>query len=220
MTRLQIIDEAALPGLLDVFYDRVRTDAQLGPVFNDAVHDWPRHLSQLVDFWSSVMLTTGRYKGNPVMKHAVHARRISPEMFDRWLALWTLTTDEMLPQISARAIQDKARRIAETLKLAIGRAALHQECFSVPYRSTPVFDVDTLPDALRREHRTKPGVWCVIRVLQGAVRCHVVDEAKLSLVLIPGSPVIINPEQSHRVEPFGMMKMQIDFYDHKPVLAN
>lgn len=32
---------------------------------------------------------------------------------------------------------------------------------------TPVFDENTLPAALRREHRTKPGVWGVIRVLDG-----------------------------------------------------
>ena len=52
--------EAALPALLDRFYARVRADAALGPVFNDAVEDWDRHLATLADFWSSVMLTTGR----------------------------------------------------------------------------------------------------------------------------------------------------------------
>ncbi|EJN05976.1 DUF1971 domain-containing protein [Phyllobacterium sp. YR531] len=220
MTQLPIMDEAALPNLLEVFYDRVRKDALLGPVFNAAIEDWPGHLSQLADFWSSVMLTTGRYKGNPAMKHAVHAKQISPEMFDRWLALWTLTTDEMLPQKSAHAIQDKARRIAETLKVAIGRATLHHERFSAPYRSTPLFDADTLPDALLREHRTKSGVWGVIRVLEGTVRYHVLDEAKLSLILTSRNPGIIHPEQPHRVEPIGMMKMRIEFYNHKPVLAD
>jgi hemoglobin len=28
-------------------YSRVRSDAELGPVFNDAVHDWPPHLKTI-----------------------------------------------------------------------------------------------------------------------------------------------------------------------------
>jgi len=114
-----IIEESALPALLDRFYGRVRQDAELGPVFNDAVEDWPHHLERLAEFWSSVMLTTGRYKGNPMMKHLVHAERITPKMFEHWLALWEQTTGEMLaPQIAA-AMQAKAHRISESLQLAI-----------------------------------------------------------------------------------------------------
>lgn len=114
-----IIDEAVLPELLAAFYGRVRQDDLLGPVFNDAVHDWDEHLERIADFWSSVMLTTGRYKGNPVAKHLAHAARITPAMFDRWLTLWAETTNGMLPVPVARALQEKAARIAESLQLAI-----------------------------------------------------------------------------------------------------
>ena len=119
MERTPIIEEAALPGLLDRFYARVRADAALGPVFNAVVQDWPEHLERLAAFWSSVMLTTGRYKGNPMMKHLVHADRIAPEMFQRWLALWEQTTAEMLSPEAAAAMQAKAHRIAESLQLAL-----------------------------------------------------------------------------------------------------
>lgn len=114
-----IIDEAVLPELLEAFYGRVRRDDLLGPVFNDAVHDWDEHLSRIADFWSSVMLTTGRYKGNPVAKHLAHASRITPAMFERWLDLWAGTTNDMLPARGARALQEKAARIAESLQLAL-----------------------------------------------------------------------------------------------------
>ena len=70
--------EAALPALLDRFYARVRADAELGPVFNDAVGDWDHHMATLADFWSSVMLTSGRYKGQPVPAHLKHRERINP----------------------------------------------------------------------------------------------------------------------------------------------
>jgi len=59
-------DEAGLERLVHTFYARVRTDAELDPIFNDAIADWPEHLAKLHAFWSSVMLTSGRYKGQPV----------------------------------------------------------------------------------------------------------------------------------------------------------
>ena len=111
--------ESALPALLARFYDRVRQDDQLGPVFNDGVADWDHHLAVLCDFWSSVMLASGRYKGNPVQAHLKHASRINPEMFGRWLAIWNRTTDEMLSAPVATAMQAKAARIAQSLDLAL-----------------------------------------------------------------------------------------------------
>lgn len=113
------IDEKGLKAVVDAFYARVRADDALGPVFNDAVHDWPEHLRKLADFWSSVMLTSGRYKGQPVPAHMKHRDRITPAMFERWLAIWTETTDELMVPEAAEALQAKARRIAESLKLAL-----------------------------------------------------------------------------------------------------
>jgi hemoglobin len=113
------IDEAALERLIPEFYARVRRDPEIGPVFNDAVHDWPGHLDKLVAFWSSVMLTSGRYKGNPMMMHLKHSARIRPEMFARWLAIWRETTDELLDPQAAAALQEKAGRIAESLQLGM-----------------------------------------------------------------------------------------------------
>src|SRR3546814_6567652 len=100
------------------FYACVRTDAELGPIFNDAVHDWSEHLEKLTAFWSSVMLGSGRYKGQPVPAHMKHKHRITPELFERWLNLWKKTTDELMPPDAAHALQAKAARIAESLQLA------------------------------------------------------------------------------------------------------
>ncbi|MGE4430439.1 MAG: group III truncated hemoglobin [Sphingobium sp.] len=118
MGRLQMDDEG-LRHLVDVFYARIRADEQLGPIFNDAVHDWPDHLEKLTAFWSSVMLGSGRYKGQPVPAHKKHQSRITPALFDRWLALWARTTDELMEQGAAEALQAKAGRISESLQLAL-----------------------------------------------------------------------------------------------------
>ncbi len=118
MSRLQV-DDAGLRALVEEFYRRVRADAELGPIFNDAIHDWPDHLGRLTDFWHSVMLTSGRYKGQPVPVHVKHKDRITPELFQRWLNLWAATTNELVEPEAAAAFQEKAGRIAESLQLAM-----------------------------------------------------------------------------------------------------
>ncbi len=113
------ITEESLKALVDTFYAKVRQDTLIGPVFNDAIHDWPEHLDKLQSFWSSVMLTSGRYKGRPLPAHVKHGDRISSASFERWLALWRETTEEMLDPASAAALQEKAGRIAESLSMGI-----------------------------------------------------------------------------------------------------
>ncbi len=113
------VSEDQIARLIPGFYARVRDDALIGPVFDNAIGDWEHHLGKLVDFWSSVMLTSGRYKGNPMAAHVKHLPTITPPMFDRWLMLWADVTGEMLPAATAAALQKKAARIAESLKLAL-----------------------------------------------------------------------------------------------------
>jgi hemoglobin len=116
---LSAIDEAGLERLVHAFYARVREDPELGPVFNGAIGDWPEHLARLHAFWSSVMLGSGRYKGQPVPAHARHGDRITPPLFERWLALWGATARELMTPEAAQALEDKAARIAESLQLAL-----------------------------------------------------------------------------------------------------
>lgn len=108
-----------IAAVVDHFYDRVRSDPALGPVFNGAIADWDDHLQKLASFWSSVMLRSGCYKGNPMAAHLRHKGSISPVMFDRWLALWSEVTLERLPEPAARTMQARAAMIAESLKLAL-----------------------------------------------------------------------------------------------------
>lgn len=112
-------DEAQLEMVIPAFYARVRADSMIGPLFNSAIEDWDYHLDRLVAFWSSVMLTSGRYKGNPMAAHTKHRHAINPEMFDRWLELWAEVTSEMLPAPIATRMQEKAAMIAESLKLSL-----------------------------------------------------------------------------------------------------
>jgi hemoglobin len=83
------IDEALISDLVEGFYDRVRADPLLGPVFAERVEDWGPHLARMKQFWSSVALATGVYNGRPMPKHM--SLPVDAEHFDRWLALFEET---------------------------------------------------------------------------------------------------------------------------------
>jgi hemoglobin len=112
--------EAAIVRLVDAFYVKVRRDELLGPVFGAAIAEaaWPVHLEKMYAFWSSVMLTSGRYKGNPMAVHLA-LPKLTDEMFERWLALFGETADEMFDAELAASFSGKAWRIAESLRLAL-----------------------------------------------------------------------------------------------------
>lgn len=114
------IDEAMIARLVDRFYDRVRVDPLLGPVFSGRISDWGPHLEQMRLFWSSVALMSGVYHGRPMPKHLplpVDARH-----FDRWLELFEATAAEVCPPAAAAHFVERARRIAESLELGIAGA--------------------------------------------------------------------------------------------------
>ena len=100
--------------LVHRFYDRVRADELLGPVFDARIQDWGPHLAKMVDFWSSALRGTARYRGMPMVVHA-RMPELRPAMFGRWLTLFEQTTTELgQPQLKARADM-LARRIAQSL---------------------------------------------------------------------------------------------------------
>jgi tellurite resistance-related uncharacterized protein len=86
-----------------------------------------------------------------------------------------------------------------------------------PYRTTAIFDQDTLPAALRREHRTKAGAWGIIRLLEGELLLLFPDGRRETLGR--ERPGLIRPQETHWVEPLGQMRMQVEFYDEEPALT-
>jgi len=117
--KLHEISEDGIRQLIDAFYAKVRVDPHLAPVFERAITgDWGPHLATMRDFWSSIMLTSGRYNGNPL---AVHLRieGMAPQLFDQWLKLFGETCAEIFDDSVASAFRVKAERIAESLKLAL-----------------------------------------------------------------------------------------------------
>ena len=112
------LDEAAIADLVDRFYEKVRVDALLGPVFNAVVEDWDEHKQLLTSFWCSAVLRAGTYRGNPMARHRPHA--IGVVHFERWLALWRETTSEVLDAAAAATMLEYATRIGDGLRLGLG----------------------------------------------------------------------------------------------------
>ncbi len=111
------IDEVMIDRVVRNFYGRVRADELLGPVFEARIKDWEPHLQRMCAFWSSVALMTGVYHGQPMRKHL--PLPVDAEHFDRWLALFEATVQDICPPKAADHFVERARRIAESLELGI-----------------------------------------------------------------------------------------------------
>lgn len=113
------VDEAMIRAVVDTFYARVRLDDLLGPIFEQVLEGrWDAHLKKLYDFWSSVLLMTGRFKGAPMAVH-VQLEEVAPMHFRRWLNLFRRTVEETCPPAAARLFIAKSEAIGQSLELGI-----------------------------------------------------------------------------------------------------
>jgi len=126
------LDDAILSRLVHEFYDRVRLDPMLGPVFAERIKDWGPHLAKMVDFWSSVALMTGRYHGQPMPKHL--PLPIEAAHFERWLDLFRATATEVCPPAGAEWVIERAERIASSIHMNILDARGHYGRAGLPPR--------------------------------------------------------------------------------------
>ena len=91
------IDRQAIADVVAVFYERVRADGVLGPVFAERVDNWPAHEAKITRFWANALLHERSYSGNPMRVH-MEAGNVRPAHFEGWLKLF----DEVLAtQISS-----------------------------------------------------------------------------------------------------------------------
>lgn len=113
------VDEEMIQNVVHTFYAKVRQDPFIGPVFQGVIGDkWDLHLAKMCDFWSSVMLSSGRYKGNPMAAH-MRLKIVRPAHFERWLLLFRETVLEVCPPEAAAAFVSRADNIAQSLQLGM-----------------------------------------------------------------------------------------------------
>ena len=116
MAQLEL-DRESMGVLVQAFYGAVREDAQLGPVFLEALgDDWAPHLERLTRFWATMMLGTREFQGNVYGTH-MRLAGIKPDDFKRWLALFDATATRLFTPQAAAALLQAAHRVAASLQL-------------------------------------------------------------------------------------------------------
>jgi hemoglobin len=117
--RIDIADRRDVSRLVYLFYDRIRADDVLGPIFDEVAHvDWPAHLPRMCDFWESVLFAASNFKGNPLAVHRALAQLtpLTSAAFDRWVSLFHTTVDDLFAGPVANHAKQSAARIAIVLQ--------------------------------------------------------------------------------------------------------
>lgn len=108
--------------VVHAFYGKLHHDPALGPIFERVIGaDWDAHMAKMCDFWSSVLLMSGRFKGAPMQAH-VAISDLRPTDFTHWLHLFAETAGETCPPEAAALFVAKSQMIAQSLQLGIALA--------------------------------------------------------------------------------------------------
>ncbi len=111
MERPDINTLADIKRLVDTFYAKVKDDPLIGPIFKERIQDrWPEHLDKMYRFWQGILLGEQTYNGRPFPPHAQLS--IDLEHFERWLALFRATVDELYAGPVADEAKFRANSIA------------------------------------------------------------------------------------------------------------
>ena len=125
-TDIQTIDH--IKTLVNTFYEKVREDDLIGPIFNGIIQDrWPIHLEKMYRFWQTVLLGDQTYHGSPFTPHA--ELPVKKQHFDRWKKLFVETIDDNFTGEKAEEAKWRADRMAE---LFLSKLTYYQERDSKP----------------------------------------------------------------------------------------
>lgn len=117
--RNDLSDRNQVEILVNKFYERVRADELLAPLF---IHvDWVKHLPVMYDFWSSLLLGEQTYRGNPFQPHAV--LKLEERHFNQWVTLFVATVEENFDGEKAREAIQRAQAIAGVWQHKMGIAS-------------------------------------------------------------------------------------------------
>jgi hemoglobin len=101
--------------LVRAFYGRALEDPIIGWLFVDVAHlDLEAHVPRITSFWETILLGAQSYSGGAFRPHAaLHLKaRLRAGHFERWLALWYDTVDELFAGERAELAKAHALRVA------------------------------------------------------------------------------------------------------------
>jgi hemoglobin len=104
--------------LVNSFYEKVRSNELLAPIFNGKIQDnWPAHLEKMYRFWQTVLLEEHSYFGSPFPPHA--KLPVDHKHFKQWVELFTATIHEHFAGAKADEALWRANKMAEMFEMKI-----------------------------------------------------------------------------------------------------
>lgn len=116
--KTDICNRSDIELLVDAFYEKIKTDTQIGYLFNEVAHvNWEKHLPVMYDFWENILFSTGNYNGNPMVKHKeLHSKSpMNASHFEHWVLLFGETVDALFCGDKAIEIKERAKNIAAAM---------------------------------------------------------------------------------------------------------
>ena len=104
--------------LVNTFYDKVREDDALAPIFNEKIQNrWPQHLEKMYTFWQTVLLGEHTYFSSPFPPHS--KLPVDHSNFEQWLQLFTQTINELFSGAIADEAIWRANKMAQLFEMKI-----------------------------------------------------------------------------------------------------
>ncbi|MFO7721203.1 MAG: group III truncated hemoglobin [Gillisia sp.] len=114
----EILSITDVKQLVDTFYDKVREDELLNPIFNNVIKgNWQEHLEKMYKFWQTILLEEHTYFGSPFVPHA--KLPVEKEHFDRWLKLFFSNIDDQFEGEKAEEAKWRGQKMAEMFQMKI-----------------------------------------------------------------------------------------------------
>jgi hemoglobin len=112
--------------LVDQFYEQVRKDSFLGPIFNSRLSGrWEMHHRKLYRFWHTVLLRRPDYFGDPVPMH--FDMNIDQRHFDGWLKIWIETIDLNFEGLIAERAKFRGKTMGKAFLAQIQKATINKQ---------------------------------------------------------------------------------------------
>ncbi|NDJ26878.1 hypothetical protein DMB95_03455 [Campylobacter sp. MIT 12-8780] len=117
--KLDTINKEGIDRLMEIFYEKIRRDKDLGAIFNAKVgtddEAWQNHKAKISNFWQGMLLGQGDYNGQPMKAH-IELPPFPREFFDTWLKLFEESLNQVFNEEMSAVILQRAQMIARNFQ--------------------------------------------------------------------------------------------------------
>ncbi|KGI55963.1 group III truncated hemoglobin [Campylobacter sp. MIT 97-5078] len=117
--KLNTINKEGIDRLMEIFYEKIRRDKDLGAIFNAKVgtddEAWQNHKAKISNFWQGMLLGQGNYNGQPMKVH-IELPSFPREFFDTWLKLFEKSLNQVFNEEMSMVILQRAQMIARNFQ--------------------------------------------------------------------------------------------------------